>query len=196
MRNRRRMILGILAVLLIGSLVVVGCGSKEEPEPQRRVSYADLVDVCFDNGVPESVAYTQTSGTHPIAYAHEANGRWRADGGAFLAPVDWRRSTPQLNEVELVACIKVERTEIERCPYTLTNGEKATVSRAQSRVVVTLREAQTAKVIATSKTMTGEVPPECQDSEQFPSGTTFKTVAGSSPVAAIHAWLKQYVEIP
>lgn len=210
MNNRRGMIFRVLAVLLIGGLVGAGCGSSpqeslSETSVQQASSQAapaiaeyKLADVCEsdDAGVAEVAPYTQTPGIHPIVYASSKGSEYlvASDVDPLTPPSPWK---PQdLAKAELVACIRMIERQIEECPYTLSDGRSATLTRIQRRVVVTLREAQTGKEVATSETMEGDAPETCQGSEQFFDGSTSKTVWGGIPIDAIHAWLKQYVEIP
>jgi hypothetical protein len=102
--------------------------------------------------------------------------------------------------LELVVCIEESEAgkEIERCPYTLENGEEFTVVRVQKEVIVTLVEAQTGKTIATSETILGGMPAECLDTisvnEKEGSGTR---KSGSPPsVEAIMEWVRPYAETP
>jgi hypothetical protein len=195
------MTLGILAALLIASLVVAGCGSAPTPTPKPKyelppkISHAEkstLIEICAGEGagVPEAAPYSQTSGTHPVVYGRSGLG-WKPDND-YSNP--WEPK--ELAEAELVACIVQEAETVEKCPYTLGNGQAATVSRIQLQTTVTLREAQTGKVVATSPTMKGSLPKECKESEQFSSGKTSKVVQGSEPISDVNAWLRQYVELP
>ena len=202
MRNRRTMVFGVVAVLLVGSLIGSACGSTPipptpTPEPPQRLQYLEelsLAEVCASDsaGVPEAAPYTQTSGIHPILSAQDNVG-WKPSANYEL-PSQWEPQ--ELAEAELVACIEQTGDTVERCPYTLTSGENATVSRIQKTAVVTLREAKTGKVVATSPAMKGSLPAECKESEQFSAGKTSKSVEGGRPVNEVNAWLKQYVEIP
>jgi hypothetical protein len=201
MRDRRMMIWGILAMLLIGSLAVVGCGSTPTPEPTPEppsIKEYQLADICEsdDAGVPEAAPYSQTSGIHPIVYAtgRDSEYSFSHDVDPYAPPSEWKPQ--ELAETELVACIRLIERQVEECPYTLSSGLSATLYRIQMRAVVSLREAQTGKVVATSKVIEGVAPAECQDSEKFQTGTTSKYVYGDVASGYIHAWLKQYVEIP
>jgi hypothetical protein len=200
MRNRRMMIIGVVTMLLIGSLIGSGCGSTPAQEPTQEtpsIKAYQLADVCGsdDAGVSEVAPYTQTSGIHPIVYATSRGSQYNLSSNVdpFTPPSKWRPH--ELAEAELVACILSSQKTVEECPYTLSNGQSATLYRVQMRYVVTLREAQTGKVVV-RETMEGDVPAKCQESEKFQSGTTSKYVYGSIEGEDIDAWLKQYVEIP
>lgn len=202
MKNRQSAIFGILAVTLIGALVATGCGSTSAPEPTPTVPRLEaykLLEVCRSagEGVPEAAAYAQASGSHPIVYAYGSQSRdyiLVSEVDYFAPPVQWQPNEPAA--AELVACIWTTEKTIEECPYTLSNGLKATVYRVQQQAVVRLRESQTGKMVATSDTMLGSVPDWCGESESFPTGSYSKTNRGKLPADAIHAWLRQYVEIP
>jgi hypothetical protein len=198
------MIFAVVAVLLIGSLLSSGCGStptptpKPKPELPPKISHEEelsLAEICANDsaGVPEAAPYTQTPGIHPIVYAQEQYNGWKA-ARDYSIPAGWE--SQKLAEAELVACIDQRGETVERCSYTLTSGEAASVSRIQKIIVITLREAQTGKVVATSPDIEGSLPAECKESEQFQAGKTSKALEGNRPVDGVLAWLKQYVEIP
>jgi hypothetical protein len=201
MSKRQTMIFGVVAVLLIGSLIGSGCGSTpvpptSTPEPPKKLLFADslrLAEVCAgdDAGVPEAAPYTQTPGIHPVLNANERYNGWKpsADYKSQWEP-------QQLAEAELVACVEQRGETVEKCSYTLTSGEAASVSRIQKIAVVTLREAQTGKVIATSPDIEGSLPAKCKESEQFKDGKKSKSLEGGKPANEVNDWLKQYVEIP
>ena len=176
MKNRQVMIIGVVAVLLIGGLLIVGCGGQSKKKSLSKLA----ADVCAGDGVglPEAAPYTQTSGLHPVEYVTKKVTGW-GYFSAYSAPSKWR--TKEVAEVELVACIVEDQTVLERCPYTLSGGKKATLSRIQVEVVVTLREAQTGKVVATSKAMEGLVPSKCPQTVQFDKSITSKSSVGLRP---------------
>ncbi len=202
MSKRQTLILGVVAVLLIGGLI--GCGAAPTPTPKptvalpQSISHAEessLAEICAgeDVGASEAAPYAQTSGIHPIVYAQGPHGGWKPSSN-YRIPAGWEPQ--ELAEAELVACIEQRGETIEKCPYTLTSGEAASVSRIQKIAVVTLREAQTGKVVATSPDIEGSLPKECKESEQFKAGKKSKALEGGRPITEANAWLKQYVEIP
>lgn len=202
MKKIRAMTFGVAAVLLIGSLI--GCGAAPTPTPKptvalpQTISHAEesrLAEICAGEGAgtSEAASYTQTSGIHPIVYAQGPHGGWKPSSN-YRIPAGWEPQ--ELAEAELVACIEQRGETIEKCSYTLTSGEAASVSRIQKVAVVTLRETQTGKVVATSPDIEGSLPKECKESEQFKAGKKSKALEGGRPVSEVNAWLKQYVEIP
>jgi hypothetical protein len=195
---KQRRIMGVAAaILLVG--ILVGGGYVVRQELQSRTSLKirrGLENICADAGdrVPEVSPYTQTSGLHPVKYVKQTEmGRWGSPLG-YSVPAQWHPQ--ELTDTELVACLAPERVEIERCPYTSTNGDVASLVRLQWQATVTLREAQTGKIVAVSDNLMGGAPPECQKSQQFEDGKLTEYVIGTEPEEAIETWLKPYVEIP
>jgi hypothetical protein len=190
MKNRHAMIIGVVAVLLIGGLFIVGCGSTQKKSLSKLAA-----DVCAGDGagLPEAASYTQTSGLHPVEYVTKKVTGW-GYFSYYSTPKEWR--TKEVAEVELVACIVEEQVVLERCPYSVVGGKDATVSRVQVKTVVTLHEAQTGKVVATSEALEGGVPAKCKQSEEFSKGSTSKSNIGLRPSREVDEWLEQYVEIP
>lgn len=181
------------AILLLG--VLVGGGYVVRQELQSRTSLKirrGLENICADAGdrVSEVSPYTQTSGLHPVKYVEQTAFGW------LLTTAPWKWHPQELTDTELVACLAPERVEIERCPYTLKNGDVATLVRLQWQTIVTLREAQTGKIVAVSDNLMGGAPPECQKSQQFEDGKLTEYVIGTKPEEVIETWLKPYVEIP
>ena len=204
MRDRRTMTFGILVMLLIGSLVVVGCGSTPTPTPEPTpelpsVSSSSLEAVCAGDGtgVPEVAPYTQTSGIHPIKYAVD-KGSGFSITSFYSTNAEWEPvKREDRAKTELMACIAQTEMQIEQCPYTVPPaGLKATVTRVQVVAVVTLYEAQTGKQVAISPIMEGDPPRKCEESESFPQNEYSKTLTGARPEDDVNAWLKQYVEVP
>jgi hypothetical protein len=202
MKNRHAMVAGVVAVLLIGGLFVASCGPKPTPtptpkptvEPPKTISMGEtetLVKICASEGagVAEAAAYTQTSGMHPIVFARRSI-NWTPD---FDYHNPWNPS--KLAEAQLVACIVQEGKTLEKCNYTLSGGKSGTVVRIQIQTVVTLREAQTGKVVAISPALKGSLPAECSKSELFSGGETSKVFQGSAPVTETLDWLRPYVKI-
>jgi hypothetical protein len=196
LKNRRTKTITAAAVLLIGGLVVGGYAVTQDWQSKARYEIKRALEsVCEDDdtGVPEAAPYAQTSGLHPIMYVEKtAMGSWLSSYH-YLPPSQWRPQEPA--DTELVACLEEEQVEIERCPYTLKSGDSATLVRLQWQTVVTLREAQTGKIVA-SNAIVGEPPRECQVSEQFEAGKLTEYIIGAKPEAEIEAWLEPYIDIP
>jgi hypothetical protein len=191
---KNRMMGGVAAVLLIGSFFVAGCGPTKESQRKSRELAAS---VCAGNDakVPAAAPYTKTSGFHPIEYFLLQGTQWNTTS-SYWSSENLDRRADGVAKVELVACVVEEYDVLERCPYALPGGKQGTVSRLQVKTVVTLREAQTGKVVATSEAVMGDVPLDCEKTVEFPEGSTSKSIIGSRPSKDVNAWLKQYVEIP
>ncbi len=200
-RNRRIKAIAAAAILTFG-LIFGGyialrqvIGDRTRSKARYETKHA-LEGVCVGDGasVPEAAAYAQTSGLHPVMYVEKSGlGNWLSSYN-YHPPAGWLSEEPV--DTELVACLEEEQVEIERCPYTLQNGDSAVLVRLQWRTVVTLREARTGKVVAASETIAGEPPRACQESEQFTEGDLTEFISGERPEGGVEAWLEPYVEIP
>jgi len=195
LKNRRVKIVAAAAVLLIAVLAFGSYAITRNSQQRARYEMKQsLEDVCAggDAGAPGAAPYAQTPGLYPVLYVEKtAIGGWRSSYH-YSPPARWR---PQESaDTALVACLEEEQVEIERCPYTLQSGDSATLVRLQWQTTVTLREAQTGKVV-TSDTIGGELPRACQESEQFKEGDLTAFLSGDRPEEQVNDWLKPYVEI-
>ena len=197
MRNRRIKVIAAAAVLLAGGLIFGAYAvARQATSQSRHETKRALEGVCVGDGasVSEAAAYAQASGLHPVMYVEKSGlGNWISSHN-YRPPAGWRSEEPV--DTELVACLEEEQVEIERCPYTLQNGDSAVLVRLQWQTVVTLREARTGRVVAASETIPGEPPRACQESEQFTEGDLTEFISGERPEGGVEAWLEPYVEIP
>ena len=99
MKNRQVIIIAVVAVLLIGGLFIVGCGSTPKKSLSKLVAGVCVGD---SGGLPEAAPYTQTSGLHPVEYITKKVTGW-GYFSYYSTPKEWR--TKEVAEVELVACI-------------------------------------------------------------------------------------------
>ena len=166
MKNKR-VFIALAAIVAVAILVAGGIlfikdrGQKARYAAQREMK-AQLENVCNSIGATEAASYSETSGLHPVAYAKETAMGYISDRD-YYAPLTWKPGT--LDQAELVACIVEEDVELEQCAYELETGSRGVLVRVQRQIVVTLREAKTGAVVATSEVMLGDLPRECQASE-------------------------------
>jgi hypothetical protein len=203
--KRKRRISGIIVgcVLLI---VVIGTGCNSSEKAQREATkraqatweeqvLKPVLPICSGDGqsVSQAAAYSQTSGVHPAVLVRgDAEGNWRVPRD-HLRP-EWMPQT--LSEVELVACMQIDEVLIESCPYTLENGQKASVERFQYQTSVILREAQTGTVVADT-VLPGTMPTECSNEIRFEKNELTKKVYGvAAGIGQVSSWLQPYVELP
>jgi hypothetical protein len=207
MKNKRRRSIswGIVGCVVLMVLVATGCGSGEkaqrEATKQAQAAWEEQVlepvlPICGGDGqaVSEATAYSQASGVHPAVLV-----RGSAEGGNWRVPRNHLRPewTPQtLSEVELVACMQIDEILIESCPYTLENGQKASVERFQYQTIVTLREARTGTVVADT-VLPGTMPAKCSNETRFEKNELIKEVYGvAAGIGQVSSWLEPYVELP
>lgn len=165
----------------------------QRPTETPSVKYTDLAGVCDGTGATETTPYTRTAGLHPIVYANTAGKAWSAPTYGYVPPSEWKPK--ELSKVELVACVKESTVNVQRCSYTLSSGQVATLDRVRVDFSVTLRETQTGKVVG-QKAFTGKSPDPCPATTKFAPGTTSQTYRGAPASADLETWLKRYVVIP
>ncbi len=185
------------------ALVVLGliAGGWLLYEQQRKAKFAEeraIENICQGSGVADAATYSDATSAHPLVFVEVGRIVSDMDSYNYKTPEELRFN--KIDELELVVCIEEEEAgkEIERCPYTLENGEEIMVVRVQKEVIVTLVKAQTGETIATSDAILGGMPAECLDTisvdENIGSGTL---KSGSAPsVEAIMEWVQPYAETP
>ncbi len=195
MKNKK-IVFALIAVVVIGLIVGGNAFMKDRAQRARYTAQRELADqlgnICSGTGAASSAAYA-ASGQHPVIYAVDRPMGYTSDA-FYYTPLTWKANS--LDEMQLVACITEEETELEQCSYDVSTGGKAVLIRAQYQVVVTLREAQTGAVVATSDVIKGDLPRECQVSEEFTAGELTQYVTGARPSDLIDEWLKPFVEAP
>jgi len=197
MKNKRILIalisFVVLASIVVGGIIFMNDRKQKSKYAAQREMKTHLENVCNSVGIADATPYSEISGIHPLEYAKETAMGYLVDRD-YYTPLTWKPST--LGEAELVACIVEEDVELEQCSYELDTGSRGVLIRIQRQIVVTLRDAKTGGVVATSDLMMGDLPRECQVSEEFKAGELTQYVAGTRPGDAVDEWLKPYVEVP
>ena len=193
MKNKKVVFIAVFVIILVvGGFLFMKERAQKARYAAKREFDNQVGVICGGTGAANAAAYT-ASGQHPIIFATEGY-----DGNylpAYNTPLAWKANS--LEEMQLVACITERNAEIEQCSYEISGSkDSAVLIRTQSKALVTLREAQTGAVVATSDELTGGLPRECQDSEQFQDGESTQYVTGTSPDDLINEWLKPFVETP
>jgi hypothetical protein len=204
-RNKKVLLIAVPALLVVCCIAVFAIsaisseggdnGASEKDKTQANINLVG--PICQGTPLPDALAYTQASGTHPLVVLElESDGDYGYgffNGSSYSLPDGWRAR--YVEDLELVVCVDQEENAlVEECKYTFEDGSGAvTLSRYSTQVTFRLLEAQTGREIA-ADTLIG-MPRECQDTEEFLEDTTGSSMYGDV-YGELEDWLQQYVEIP
>ena len=163
-----------------------------ETQDNREEIFDDFLEVCEDGtGIDDAERFEPGGNDHPtLAYFGRGtadNIEWSPDWNQ--TPEDWE--VEDADDVELVACIRVESQTIHRCAYNSTGSSASTLSLVQYVQTLHLREAQTGEILLTEQWV-GSDPPPCPNTYDFSSGSSLSGSLMSSE--QIYERVTQFME--
>jgi len=199
MKHASTLLTGIIA------LCIIGCGGGDDgtgqsTEPVTLSWYGITVrfkGVCDGTGRDNATAYPTANSSPLVVVAYEAykdlppltSDRYDEND----VPEAWRATA--VEDIELVACVYEQFIKVESCGL-YVSAAVGSAYRQKHKVEVTLREAKTGTIVATT-TLWGSEPAPCPETIIItsPTGVGTEYVKGSEvPFSEIQSWLTQYVE--